>query len=88
MEQTNTKTRAHWAKQAIAVQDACNLSGVLHSFLECVRWVRENEELGTEGVNHHPLVVLFASKVNSLAGYEQLFSAAYTQAQEWAKEEE
>ena len=52
------------ARAAIDVQDASNLSGVLRSFADAVSAVRE-----LPGVwNAHPVVVLFASKVGSLAG--------------------
>jgi hypothetical protein len=60
------------AQEAIRVQDACNLSGVVHG------WHRAMEDLfsvlrgpphnlGTDGVNTHPINQLWASKCHDLA---------------------
>ena len=53
-------------KQAILVQDACNLSGVLLSFLEVIKKIRE-EENDTKKINEHPICKLYADKIYSLA---------------------
>lgn len=59
------------AKLAVNVQDACNLSGVVRSFAQVteVLW-HEARRLnqGTDWVNTHPITILFADKVASLAG--------------------
>jgi hypothetical protein len=55
---------------AINVQDACNLSGVVHSFSRILShlWIYANEHgYGTYWVNLHPLSVLFANKITSLS---------------------
>ena len=71
---------------AIDVQDACNLSGVLRSFVEAaeVLWreAREGTGRGTDWVNMHPVSILFASKVLSLtSGTDSIekFSKAYAE---------
>jgi len=61
--------------EAVAVQDACNLSGVVKSFATILDkvWeeVRANEG-GTVDVNHHPVCILFADKITQLAGIQNL----------------
>ena len=78
---------AKWAKDAIQVQDACNLSGVIHSFS---RMLTEMNDAGfdTYAKNRHPCSVLFSSKVASLTSSESPseFSKAYTQAKVMAGE--
>lgn len=54
---------------AIDIQDACNLSGVVHEFSRMMKKIWEeaqmnsNKGYGTEWVNQHPIAVLFAEKV-------------------------
>jgi hypothetical protein len=68
------------AQQALDVQNACNLSGVLASFKEIVHEViwPEARRLGkgTEFVNTHPIATLFLSKLTSLNGCECFCSSA------------
>ena len=63
-------TKQDW-KDAMMVQDACNLSGVLLTWADKTDriWedVRSNGS-GTDGFNRHPINLLFASKVASLTG--------------------
>lgn len=65
------KTLKELAQEALDVQDACNLSGVVHG------WHRSMERLcaimrelpdysGTDMVNTHPINKLWASKVYDL----------------------
>lgn len=59
--------KPEWAKQALQVQDACNLSGVLHA------WSRIASEMvhasiDTDGIRRHPVSVLFSDKVSDLCG--------------------
>jgi hypothetical protein len=59
------------AKLALQVQDACNLSGVVHSFSGVMTdlWALANEKnKGTDWVNGHPVARAFASKIESLSG--------------------
>jgi len=72
------------AKDAILVQDACNLSGVVHGFSRAMTALREAlPEAGTDEINRHPISVLYSSKIASLTGSESMgdFSKAY----EWAR---
>lgn len=76
-------------KSAINAQDACNLSGVLHSWSKLQEKIWEEarkQGAGTDFVNRHPINVLFASKVASLTGCEagRSFSLAYENCQELA----
>lgn len=50
---------------ALEVQDACNLSGVVYAFARAMDVVCA-ECQGTDEKNHHPIVVLFMSKLNSM----------------------
>ncbi len=66
-------TVAEAARAALQVQDACNLSGVAHSFAEAVGALWEEARQrgqGTDFVNTHPISVLFASKLGDLARAE------------------
>lgn len=57
-------------EDALMVQSACNLSGVVHSFSEILsRLVKEAQEhgKGTDWVNTHPICVLFAKQIKHLA---------------------
>jgi hypothetical protein len=58
------------AQQALDVQNACNLSGVVHSLDQIVREVLwpEADRLGkgTDFVNTHPIVSMFLDKLASL----------------------
>lgn len=73
--------REHW-ENALLVQDACNLSGVVISFAEAMK-VLCKEGLDTDARNNHPIAILFSSKIASLTGSESMgiFSAAYSEAQ-------
>ena len=57
------------AKLANTVQNACNLSGVVHSFDKVVSkiWDLANaKKKGTDWVNHHPVTVMFVYKLCDL----------------------
>jgi hypothetical protein len=59
------------AKEALAVQDACNVSGVVHTFSRAMikLWEVANDRMqGTDWVNHHPIVQIFTDKCAHLAG--------------------
>lgn len=71
-------------KDAIDVQDACNLSGVVRSFSRVVTRIWEEARKrgqGTEWVNKHPICILYANKLCNLTGDVALggveFSDAY-----------
>ena len=60
--------RKHW-RNADWIQDACNMSGILISFLDSVRAIRESG-VGGDAINSHPITRAFADKVASLAGVQ------------------
>lgn len=63
------------ARTALDVQNACNLTGVLHSFLAAAQAVRtESDRLGkgTDWINQHPICFMFADKIGSLVGTQSL----------------
>ncbi len=65
---------------ALQVQLACNLSGVVHSFSRDISKLRELfPQKGTDWYNHHPICVLYSSKIGSLTGSEstRFFREAY-----------
>lgn len=74
-------------REALAVQDACNLSGVVHAFS---RHMKTLSELGlpTDEKNRHPVAVLFSSKIASLTHSESIlaFNYAYDMAKKAVKQ--
>ena len=73
---------ARAAADAITVQDACNLSGVVFSFarhMEAICRAMREDGHGTDWKNAHPVAVMFASKIASLTHCEDMetFAAAY-----------
>lgn len=75
-------------RDAIEVQDAVNLSGVVRSWMEIMSRM---SGMPTEERNHHPINVMFSSKVANLSGYEgnemEAFNKAYTVCKEKANED-
>ena len=74
-------------KDAIAVQDACNLSGVVFDFARVMEDIcQEAQQLGrgTDWKNSHVLSILWANKIAELTGHyavdTNIFSEAYRQA--------
>lgn len=68
------------AQEALFVQDACNLSGVVHAFSRALTVLRAMPECaGTYWLNTHPICIMYASKIASLTGVELdgSFSSAY-----------
>ena len=69
------------ANEALAAQDACNLSGVLASFHAVVSDViwPEARRLGkgTAWVNGHPIVAMFLAKLTDLNGLANDYCRAY-----------
>jgi hypothetical protein len=65
------KTLKELAKEALQVQDASNLSGVVHGWHRAITDLCEilrgdPEFSGTDEINHHPINKLWASKVHDL----------------------
>lgn len=84
----STPTWRDLAAQALNVQDACNLSGVVHGFARAIGDVRtllESEKRGgTDAVNNHPVCRLWADKVASLTGTQSFGRDEIQQAYSWA----
>lgn len=75
------RTLKQLAEEAVLVQDACNLSGVVHAFSQAMRDLREIARRegweSTARLNQHPIAVLYSSKIASLTGSEQEHSFKY-----------
>ena len=60
-------------QRAIDVQDACNLSGVVHAFSKVMTKIweeaRATGNVSADWVNRHPIAVLYSSKIDELTGY-------------------
>lgn len=68
------KTLQEAAQTALDVQNACNLSGVVHSFSEVMRVLNEESRkgagngFGTNWTNEHPICRLFIEQIAHLNG--------------------
>jgi hypothetical protein len=72
-------------EDAIAVQTACNLSGVVHSFSRAMTAICEEATAkghGTEWKNNHPICRLFAEQIKFLAGCTD-YCKAFTEVEEY-----
>lgn len=81
------KTLTDLAREALAVQDACNLSGVVHGFSRAITRLREVlPNAGTDEINTHPVSVLWADKIAHLTGTQNVahVSGVVTDAYKWA----
>jgi hypothetical protein len=92
-EKEDNRSLAELAKNAIDVQNAVNLSGVVISFARDISRLRVilNESLGkdfsTDKLNQHPICVMYASKIDSLTvGYEGGPDSRFTNAYDWCQE--
>ncbi len=87
-EEPPCRTMKQLAEEAIEVQSASNLSGVIHSFSKVMTELRillnKEPEFSTDKLNTHPICVLFSDKIASMthSGRNTSFSIAYN----WAKE--
>jgi hypothetical protein len=78
------KTIRDIAQSALDVQNASNLSGVVHSFSKLMTLLGE-QGLNSEEKNRHPAVILYSNKIASLCGSES--GAEFARAYEWAMRE-
>ena len=67
------------AQEALDVQDACNLSGVVHAFARAMSALCDHD-LGTQSRNTHPIAIVWADKVAHLTGTQSLGNEAVMQA--------
>lgn len=65
------KTLKELAQDALNVQDACNLSGVVHGFARCMSDMMDLVP-GTTERNTHPIAILWADKIAHLTGTQEL----------------
>ncbi len=73
------------ANEALQIQDACNLSGLVHGWSRSVSRLRELlGPIDTDKINQHPINVLWANKVCDLARANN--DDTYGEAYKWAKE--
>jgi hypothetical protein len=87
------RTIAELAKEALDVQNASNLSGLIQSWSESIRELRENlPNAGTDEINRHPINALWSYKVVDLTGANCFctscstrFARTYNACQELAK---
>jgi hypothetical protein len=64
-----------FCNDALTVQDACNLSGVVQAFATAMRCVWDDARRlgkGTEWVNCHPIAVLFVDKLQDMVSRRSL----------------
>jgi hypothetical protein len=72
------KTMHQLAKEAIDIQNACNLSGVIQTWSRSISALKElNPTMSTDELNHHPISVMYASKVGSMTSDDEQFAEAY-----------
>ena len=68
----DTRSMRDLANEAIRVQDACNMSGIVLSFGRSIArlrvLLREMDRESTYEINDHPIVKAWASKIHDLAG--------------------
>lgn len=71
------RTLPELAQQVLDVQDACNLSGVVHAWSRAITNLRElMPTAGTDALNRHPINKLWADKVAHLTGTQYLMCQA------------
>lgn len=71
------RTELELIKEAWLIQDACNLSGVIHAWSRAITELRliaaqKSETNNTTWINRHLVNVLYADKCRSLAGELEL----------------
>jgi hypothetical protein len=65
----DARTLRQLARESLDVQDACNLSGVVHSYSRAMSRLWELlPGAGTQTINHHPIARLWADKCAHLTG--------------------
>jgi len=80
------RTLQELAQETIAVQDACNLTGVVHGMSRAMTNLRELfPGEGTDFFNHHPISRMWADKIYSLTNGLDI-GGDERSAYEWCKE--
>jgi hypothetical protein len=75
----STKTISQLAQDALDVQNACNLSGVVHGFSRAMSDLCQLVS-GTDARNNHPICILWADKIAHLTGTQELGSSVVMRA--------
>lgn len=71
------KTKQDLYKDVWNAMDACNASGLIHSFPAMVDAIGEFEGTRGDCVNNHPIVIAMADKLLQLAGTAALGDATW-----------
>jgi hypothetical protein len=69
-KKSKMKTIQQLANDVLEIQDASNLSGVVHAFHRAISDIWDNARIlghGTDWVNRHPICRAYASKIQSLS---------------------
>lgn len=89
------RTLADLAREVLEVQNASNLSGVVHAFSRAVTALREclPGPVDTNTINRHPIAVMWIDKLADLArccdrGTSQDYSRAYGEVTRLAENKE
>ncbi len=84
---SDTRTLQQLAREALGIQDACNLSGLVYAWARSMRRLCELcPDLGTDERNTHPINVLWSDKCASLTGsqYGENFTEKYNECEKMA----
>jgi hypothetical protein len=65
-----TRTLRQLAQESLDIQNASNLSGIVHSFSRAIMELRELA--GTDYSNQHPINTLWADKISGLTHVQDL----------------
>lgn len=83
------RTMYDLAVNAVQCQDACNLSGVVHSFSRDITRLRaltdDKPGFSTTMLNQHPVCALYASKIHDLSGMGVSDFTAFGDAYNWCQ---
>lgn len=76
------------AQEAVDVQDACNLQGVVKGFDRAITDLKlllaeANQENGTDAIRNHPISRMWASKIHDLCGMGLSDMDRYGEAYKW-----
>lgn len=67
------RTRQELAREALQIQNACNLGGLAHSFpevMDAIGCLPDGSGNGTDRKNRHPITRLWIAKMSDLSGLQ------------------
>jgi hypothetical protein len=80
------KTLKELAIEALAIQNASNLCGLVQRWAKVMLELKENlPHLGTDEINRHPISYMWASKCFELSGSFYDFDIKYTECEKLTK---